>query len=83
MQLAPYPSGKSPRDESEGGALPIILPPNSISISGEEFFFLDKDTRLCKVAPEGWREQHPKGSMDTLTLFLRIKFFVSHYGLLR
>ncbi|XP_035305298.1 FERM and PDZ domain-containing protein 2 isoform X1 [Cricetulus griseus] len=52
-------------------------------MKGEEFFFLDKDTRLCKVAPEGWREQHPKGSMDTLTLFLRIKFFVSHYGLLR
>ncbi|XP_052589884.1 FERM and PDZ domain-containing protein 2 isoform X1 [Peromyscus californicus insignis] len=52
-------------------------------VKGEEFFFLDKDTRLCKVAPEGWREQHPKGSMDTLTLFLRIKFFVSHYGLLR
>ncbi|XP_040603651.1 FERM and PDZ domain-containing protein 2 isoform X2 [Mesocricetus auratus] len=52
-------------------------------MKGDEFFFLDKDTRLCKVAPEGWREQHPKGSMDTLTLFLRIKFFVSHYGLLR
>ncbi|KAL6059157.1 hypothetical protein STEG23_008064 [Scotinomys teguina] len=52
-------------------------------VKGEEFFFLDKDTRLCKVAPEGWREQHPKGSMDTLTLFLRIKFFVSHYELLR
>ncbi|OBS78643.1 hypothetical protein A6R68_18973, partial [Neotoma lepida] len=50
---------------------------------GDEFFFLDKETRLCKVAPEGWREQHPKASMDTLTLFLRIKFFVSHYGLLR
>ncbi|GAB1298715.1 FERM and PDZ domain-containing 2 [Apodemus speciosus] len=52
-------------------------------VKGEEFFFLDMDTRLCKVAPEGWREQHPKGSVDTLTLFLRIKFFVSHYGLLR
>lgn len=52
-------------------------------VKGEEFFFLDKDTRLCKVAPEGWREPYPKGSMDTLTLFLRIKFFVSHYGLLQ
>ncbi|KAK7808273.1 hypothetical protein U0070_013955 [Myodes glareolus] len=52
-------------------------------VKGEEFFFLDKDTRLCKVAPEGWREQYPKNSMDTLTLFLRIKFFVSHYGLLQ
>ncbi|XP_057625989.1 FERM and PDZ domain-containing protein 2 [Chionomys nivalis] len=52
-------------------------------VKGEEFFFLDKDTRLCKVAPEGWREQYQKGSTDTLTLFLRIKFFVSHYGLLQ
>ncbi|XP_052046278.1 FERM and PDZ domain-containing protein 2-like [Apodemus sylvaticus] len=52
-------------------------------VKGEEFFFLDMDTRLCKVAPEGWREPRPKGSVDTLTLFLRIKFFVSHYGLLR
>ncbi|XP_055468411.1 FERM and PDZ domain-containing protein 2 [Psammomys obesus] len=52
-------------------------------VKDEEFFFLDTDTRLCKLAPEGWREQHPKGSMNTLTLFLRIKFFVSHYGLLR
>ncbi|XP_049996703.1 FERM and PDZ domain-containing protein 2 isoform X3 [Alexandromys fortis] len=52
-------------------------------VKGEEFFFLDKDTRLCKVAPEGWREQYQKGSTDTLTLFLRIKFFVSRYGLLQ
>ncbi|XP_032775252.1 FERM and PDZ domain-containing protein 2 [Rattus rattus] len=52
-------------------------------VKGEEFFFLEPNTRLCKVAPEGWREQQPKGSVDTLTLFLRIKFFVSHYGLLR
>ncbi|KAL1780609.1 FERM and PDZ domain-containing protein 2 isoform X2 [Sigmodon hispidus] len=52
-------------------------------VKGEEFFFLDKDTRLCKVVPGDWKEQHPKGSMNTLTLFLRIKFFVSHYGLLR
>eukprot|EP00073_Rattus_norvegicus_P053402 XP_017455786.1 PREDICTED: FERM and PDZ domain-containing protein 2 isoform X1 [Rattus norvegicus] len=52
-------------------------------VKGEEFFFLEPNTRLCKVAPEGWREQQPKSSVDTLTLFLRIKFFVSHYGLLR
>ncbi|CAH7127626.1 Frmpd2 [Phodopus roborovskii] len=52
-------------------------------VKGEEFFFLDEDTRLGKVAPEGWKGQHPKGPMDTLTLFLRIKFFVSHYELLR
>ncbi|KAM5236491.1 FERM and PDZ domain-containing protein 2 [Ctenodactylus gundi] len=52
-------------------------------VRGTEFFFLDNETRLCKVAPEGWREQPPKTPMDTFTLFLRIKFFVSHCGLLR
>nr|XP_023419256.1 FERM and PDZ domain-containing protein 2 isoform X2 [Cavia porcellus] len=49
---------------------------------GKEFFFLDNETRLCKVAPEGWREQSLKTSTVTFTLFLRIKFFVSHCGLL-
>ncbi|XP_003801721.2 FERM and PDZ domain-containing protein 2 [Otolemur garnettii] len=49
----------------------------------KEFFFLDNETRLCTIAPEGWREQSPKTSMNTFTLFLRIKFFVSHYGLLQ
>ncbi|XP_053442002.1 FERM and PDZ domain-containing protein 2 [Nycticebus coucang] len=49
----------------------------------KEFFFLDNETRLCTIAPEGWREKSPKTSMNTFTLFLRIKFFVSHYGLLQ
>uniref|UniRef100_A0A8D2ALS4 FERM and PDZ domain containing 2 n=1 Tax=Sciurus vulgaris TaxID=55149 RepID=A0A8D2ALS4_SCIVU len=52
-------------------------------LKGKEFFFLDNETRLCKIAPEGWREQLLKTSMDTFTLFLRIKFFVSHCGLLQ
>ncbi|XP_029775890.1 FERM and PDZ domain-containing protein 2-like [Suricata suricatta] len=44
----------------------------------KEFFFLDNETRLCKVAPEGWSEQlQKKTSSNTFTLFLRIKFFVS------
>ncbi|XP_023563030.1 FERM and PDZ domain-containing protein 2 isoform X1 [Octodon degus] len=50
---------------------------------GKEFFFLDNETRLCKIAPEGWREQPLKTALVTFTLFLRIKFFVSHCGLLR
>ncbi|XP_045424190.1 FERM and PDZ domain-containing protein 2 [Lemur catta] len=52
-------------------------------MKGKEFFFLDNETRLCEIAPEGWREQPQKTSMNTFTLFLRIKFFVSHYGLLQ
>ncbi|XP_040341615.1 FERM and PDZ domain-containing protein 2 isoform X4 [Herpailurus yagouaroundi] len=44
----------------------------------KEFFFLDDETRLCKIAPEGWSEQpQKKTSSNTFTLFLRIKFFVS------
>ncbi|KAG8519684.1 FERM and PDZ domain-containing protein 2 [Galemys pyrenaicus] len=50
----------------------------------KEFFFLDNETRLGKVAPEGWNEQpQKKASSDTFTLFLRIKFFVSHCELLQ
>ncbi|XP_060057907.1 FERM and PDZ domain-containing protein 2 [Erinaceus europaeus] len=50
----------------------------------KEFFFLDNDTRLCKVAPEGWSEEpQKKTSWNTFTLFLRIKFFVSHCQLLQ
>ncbi|XP_062943414.1 FERM and PDZ domain-containing protein 2 isoform X1 [Cynocephalus volans] len=52
-------------------------------MKGKEFFFLDNETRLCKIAPEGWREQPQKTSTNTFMLFLRIKFFVSHFGLLR
>ncbi|XP_048191980.1 FERM and PDZ domain-containing protein 2 [Perognathus longimembris pacificus] len=52
-------------------------------VKGKEFFFLDNETRLCKIAPEGWREQLLKTTLDTFTLFLRIKFFVSHCGLLQ
>ncbi|KAM9618026.1 LOW QUALITY PROTEIN: FERM and PDZ domain-containing protein 2 [Trichechus inunguis] len=53
-------------------------------LRGEEFFFLDNETRLCTVAPEGW-SKHPqrKTSASVFTLFLRIKFFVSHVGLLQ
>ncbi|XP_004681102.1 PREDICTED: FERM and PDZ domain-containing protein 2 [Condylura cristata] len=53
------------------------------SMKGKEFFFLDHETRLGKVSPQGWSEQPPKASLDTFTLFLRIKFFVSHCELLQ
>ncbi|XP_048361869.1 FERM and PDZ domain-containing protein 2 isoform X2 [Sphaerodactylus townsendi] len=51
---------------------------------GKEFFFLDDDTKLCKVAPEGWSDQ-PKKKMSIInfTLFLRIKFFVDDFRIIR
>ncbi|XP_057592158.1 FERM and PDZ domain-containing protein 2 [Hippopotamus amphibius kiboko] len=53
-------------------------------MKGKEFFFLDAETKLCKIAPEGWSEAPQKrSSPNTFTLFLRIKFFVSHCGLLQ
>nr|KAF6456094.1 FERM and PDZ domain containing 2 [Rousettus aegyptiacus] len=52
-------------------------------LKGKEFFFLDNEIRLCKIAPEGWSEQPQKTSLRAFTLFLRIKFYVSHYGLLQ
>ncbi|KAI4529230.1 hypothetical protein MG293_020478 [Ovis ammon polii] len=53
-------------------------------LKDKEFFFLDAEIRLCKIAPEGWSEQpQKKSSPNTFVLFLRIKFFVSHYGLLQ
>ncbi|XP_040826320.1 FERM and PDZ domain-containing protein 2 [Ochotona curzoniae] len=51
-------------------------------LRGQEFFFLDNETRLCETAPEGWRERLQTAT-GTFTLFLRIKFFVSHYALLQ
>ncbi|XP_069044948.1 FERM and PDZ domain-containing protein 2 isoform X3 [Lepisosteus oculatus] len=41
-------------------------------IDDDEFFFLDHDTKISKVAPEGWKKGTPIG----FVLFLRIKFFV-------
>ncbi|XP_055986410.1 FERM and PDZ domain-containing protein 2 [Sorex fumeus] len=49
----------------------------------KEFFFLDNETRLCKIAPEDWNEQPPKKTWNTFTLFLRIKFFVRDCGMLQ
>ncbi|XP_049710882.1 FERM and PDZ domain-containing protein 2 isoform X4 [Elephas maximus indicus] len=53
-------------------------------LKGKEFFFLDNETRLCKVAPEGWSTRpQRKTPASVFTLFLRIKFFVSCVGLLQ
>ncbi|XP_054839940.1 FERM and PDZ domain-containing protein 2 [Eublepharis macularius] len=51
---------------------------------GKEFFFLDDDTKLYKVAPEGWSDQpKKKASIINFTLFLRIKFFVSDFRIIQ
>ncbi|XP_060096960.1 FERM and PDZ domain-containing protein 2 [Heteronotia binoei] len=51
---------------------------------GKEFFFLDDDTKLHKVAPEGWSDQpKKKTSIINFTLFLRIKFFVDDFSLIQ
>nr|XP_014341837.1 PREDICTED: FERM and PDZ domain-containing protein 2 [Latimeria chalumnae] len=50
----------------------------------KEFFFLEHDTMLHKVAPEGWKDQAKKKfSIVNFTLFLRIKFFVDSFHLIQ
>ncbi|NXV04929.1 FRPD2 protein, partial [Cettia cetti] len=53
-------------------------------LKGKEFFFLDEETKLYKVAPDGWNDQ-PKKKMSIInfTLFLRIKFFVNHFSVIQ
>uniref|UniRef100_H3B2S0 Tyrosine-protein phosphatase non-receptor type 13 n=1 Tax=Latimeria chalumnae TaxID=7897 RepID=H3B2S0_LATCH len=43
-----------------------------------EFFFVDPDMKLSKVAPEGWKDESKKKNKMTInfTLFFRIKFFI-------
>ncbi|XP_077207080.1 FERM and PDZ domain-containing protein 2 isoform X3 [Paroedura picta] len=51
---------------------------------GKEFFFLDDDTKLYKVAPEGWSGQpKKKTAIINFTLFLRIKFFVDDFNVIQ
>ncbi|XP_067390587.1 FERM and PDZ domain-containing protein 2 [Emydura macquarii macquarii] len=53
-------------------------------VKGKEFFFLDDETKLYKVAPDGWNDQpKKKTSIINFTLFLRIKFFVSHFTVIQ
>ncbi|XP_054468275.1 tyrosine-protein phosphatase non-receptor type 13 isoform X2 [Anoplopoma fimbria] len=43
----------------------------------DEFFFVEPDAKLSKVAPEGWKEDPKKKKSDVpFNLFLRIKFFI-------
>ncbi|XP_076073752.1 tyrosine-protein phosphatase non-receptor type 13-like isoform X3 [Mytilus galloprovincialis] len=53
-------------------------------INDGEHFFIDGDTKLHKVAPEGWKDGW-KGNMPplTFTVYLRMKFYPEHLGMLR
>ncbi|XP_062899577.1 tyrosine-protein phosphatase non-receptor type 13 isoform X2 [Mobula hypostoma] len=49
-----------------------------------EFFFVDLDSKLSKVAPEGWKEVKKRNkSAVNFNLFLRIKFFVEGVDLIQ
>ncbi|TSK72179.1 Tyrosine-protein phosphatase non-receptor type 13 [Bagarius yarrelli] len=45
-------------------------------LKDDEFFFIDSDGKISKVAPDGWKDDPKKRKTDVnFTLFLRIKFF--------
>uniref|UniRef100_A0A3Q3IP13 Tyrosine-protein phosphatase non-receptor type 13 n=1 Tax=Monopterus albus TaxID=43700 RepID=A0A3Q3IP13_MONAL len=49
-----------------------------------EFFFVDPDAKLIKLAPEGWKEDPRKKKSDVpFNLFLRIKFFLDDVNLIQ
>nr|XP_033818902.1 tyrosine-protein phosphatase non-receptor type 13 isoform X2 [Geotrypetes seraphini] len=48
------------------------------TLKDNEFFFVDPDLKLTKIAPEGWKEEQKKKSRNAVNfnLFFRVKFFV-------
>lgn len=57
----------------------------SHSVLDNEYFFVDPDLKLTKVAPEGWKEEPKKKSKAAVnfTLFFRIKFFMDDISLIQ
>ncbi|KTF77270.1 hypothetical protein cypCar_00048439, partial [Cyprinus carpio] len=52
-------------------------------LKDDEFFFVEPDVKLSKVAPEGWKDDPRKKKMDVnFNLFLRIKFFQDDVSLI-
>ncbi|XP_053317697.1 tyrosine-protein phosphatase non-receptor type 13 isoform X2 [Spea bombifrons] len=49
-----------------------------------EFFFIDLDAKLSKVAPDGWKEDVKKKGKSAVnfTLYFRVKFFVDDISLI-
>ncbi|XP_045426938.1 tyrosine-protein phosphatase non-receptor type 13 isoform X20 [Pipistrellus kuhlii] len=54
-------------------------------LKDNEYFFMDPDLKLTKVAPEGWKEEPKKKNKATVnfTLFFRIKFFMDDISLIQ
>ncbi|XP_007651738.3 LOW QUALITY PROTEIN: tyrosine-protein phosphatase non-receptor type 13 isoform X1 [Cricetulus griseus] len=50
-----------------------------------EYFFVDPDLKLTKVAPEGWKEEPKKKGKAAVdfTMFFRIKFFMDDVSLIQ
>ncbi|XP_059970275.1 tyrosine-protein phosphatase non-receptor type 13 isoform X7 [Mesoplodon densirostris] len=55
------------------------------TLKDNEYFFVDPDLKLTKVAPEGWKEEPKKKSRASVnfTLFFRIKFFMDDVSLIQ
>uniref|UniRef100_H3C1Z1 Tyrosine-protein phosphatase non-receptor type 13 n=1 Tax=Tetraodon nigroviridis TaxID=99883 RepID=H3C1Z1_TETNG len=54
------------------------------SLKDNEFFFVDLDAKLSKIAPEGWKEDPKRKKTDVpFNLFLRIKFFLDDINLIQ
>lgn len=59
-------------------------PPKKNKLADDEFFFVDPDAKLSKVAPEGWKDDPRKKKSDVpFNLFLRIKFFLDDVNLIQ
>ncbi|KAM9734915.1 tyrosine-protein phosphatase non-receptor type 13 isoform 2-T2 [Menidia menidia] len=54
------------------------------SLRENEFFFIEPDAKLIKVAPDGWKDDPKKRRSDVpFNLFLRIKFFLDDVNLIQ
>ncbi|XP_019060495.1 tyrosine-protein phosphatase non-receptor type 13 isoform X14 [Fukomys damarensis] len=55
------------------------------TLKDNEYFFVDPDLKLTKVAPEGWKEEPKKKNKAAVnfTLYFRIKFFVEDISLIQ
>ncbi|XP_051536746.1 tyrosine-protein phosphatase non-receptor type 13-like isoform X3 [Myxocyprinus asiaticus] len=53
-------------------------------LKDDEFFFVEPDAKLSKVAPDGWKDDPKKKKTDVnFNLFLRIKFFQDDVNLIQ
>ncbi|XP_057627393.1 tyrosine-protein phosphatase non-receptor type 13 isoform X4 [Chionomys nivalis] len=55
------------------------------TLKENEYYFVDPDLKLTKVAPEGWKEEPKKKGKAAVdfTLFFRIKFFLDDVSLIQ